>query len=274
MELWQAVLLGLVEGFTEYLPVSSTGHLLLVQRLIGIPEGRSANAFAICIQAGAVAAVLTLYFGRVRQMTRGLAGRDPTGRRLVADVALAFLPAAVVGLALDDWIDEHLLRPWPIVFAWFVGGIAILVVAYKRRGLLPPGGYDLEHLRWPAALAIGAAQCIAMWPGTSRSLATIVAGVLVGMNLVAAVEFSFLLGLVTLFAATAYKALTDGVGMAEEFGFAALAAGFVAALLSAWASVRWMVDYLQRRGLELFGYWRVAIALVAALLLWTRWIAP
>jgi undecaprenyl-diphosphatase len=274
MELWQAVLLGLVEGFTEYLPVSSTGHLLLVQRLLGIPEGRSVNAFLICIQAGAVAAVLTLYFGRVRQLARGLAGRDPVGRRLSIDVALAFLPAAIVGLAFDDWIDEHLFRLWPIIGAWFVGGVAILVVAYKRRGLLPPGGFDLEHLRWHAALAIGVAQCAAMWPGTSRSLATIVAGVLVGMNLVAAVEFSFLLGLVTLFAATAYKATTDGIGMVDEFGYTALAAGFLAALLSAWASVRWMVDYLQRRGLELFGYWRVALALVAAALLGTGWIAP
>jgi undecaprenyl-diphosphatase len=272
MELWQAVLLGLVEGLTEYLPVSSTGHLLLVQRLIGIPEGRSANAFAICIQAGAVAAVLTLYFSRLRQMARGLAGRDPVGRRLSLDVAIAFVPAAVVGLLLDDWIDEHLLRPWPIVLAWFAGGVAILVVAFKRRGLLPPGGFDLEELRWRGALVIGIVQCAAMLPGTSRSLATIVAGVLVGMNLVAAVEFSFLLGLLTLFAATAYKSLTDGVAMLEEFGYVALGAGFLAALLSAWASVRWMVDYLQRRGLELFGWWRIAIALVAAAMLWRGWI--
>ena len=268
MELWQALLLGLIEGLTEYLPVSSTGHLLLAQRALGLDEGRASNAYAICIQAGAVAAVFGLYFERVRQMLRGFLGRDGAGLRLTLNVGIAFVPAAVVGLVFDDWIDAHLLKLWPIVGAWLVGGVAILVVAYARRGLLPPGGFALEQLAWRGALAVGALQCIALWPGTSRSLATIVGGVLVGMNLAAALEFSFLLGLVTLLAATAYKSMSDGALMVHDFGWGAIVVGFVAAFAAAWVSVRWMVAYLNRRGLEVFGYWRVGLALVTAVLIW------
>lgn len=273
MELWQALLLGLVEGFTEYLPVSSTGHLLLTQRALGLESGVVANAYAICIQAGAVAAVLGLYFSRVRQMARGMLGRDAAGLRLSRDVLIAFCPAAVLGLLSDDWIEARLFGLWPVVAAWLVGGVAILVVARARRGLLPPGGFDLEQLASRGAFAIGLMQCVALWPGTSRSLATIVGGVLVGMNLAAAVEFSFLLGLVTLFAATAYKSFGHGPAMVDSFGWGAIAVGFTAAFAAAWISVRWMVAYLNRRGLELFGYWRVGLAALVALAVWRGWLS-
>lgn len=264
MEPWQALILGLVEGLTEYLPVSSTGHLLLVQRLLGLADTEAANAYAICIQAGAVAAVLGLYFRRAKQIARGLLGTDVAGRRLAVALVIAFAPAAVVGPLLDDRIEQHLFGLWPVVAAWFVGGVAILIVAHRRRGLLPPGGFALEELRLVGALVIGLSQCLAMWPGTSRSLVTIVSGVLVGMNLAAAVEFSFLLGVLTLFAATAYKSISHGASMLDDFGVLNLALGFAAAFVSAIVSVRWMVGYLQRRGLELFGYWRVGLALVVA----------
>jgi undecaprenyl-diphosphatase len=262
MELWQALVLGLVEGLTEYLPVSSTGHLLLAERAIGLAGSATTNAYAIVIQAGAVAAVFSLYFRRVVQIARGVLGRDADGRRLAFALLAAFVPAAIIGPLLDDRIEQYLYGLWPVVAAWFVGGVAILVVAYKRRGLLPPGGFDLEVLDLRGAVAIGFAQCLALWPGTSRSLVTIVSGVLVGMNLAAAVEFSFLLGVITLFAATAYKGLSHGSSMLAEFGATNLAIGFAAAFLSAIVSVRWMVGYLHRRGLELFGYWRVALAAV------------
>lgn len=267
MEWWQALILGLVEGLTEYLPVSSTGHLILTERALGMEASASAHAFAICIQAGAVAAVLGLYFRRVRAMVRGVLGADSQGLRTALVVLVAFLPAAVLGLLFDEAIERRLFGLWPVVTAWFVGGVAILVVARMRPARAQGAGLELEALSWRMALCIGLCQSVALWPGTSRSLATIVGGVLVGLRLGAAVEFSFILGLVTLSAATGYKALGHGEAMLESYGWSAIALGFATAFISAWASVRWMVAYLERRGLELFGYWRVALALVVAALL-------
>jgi len=123
-----AAVLGVVEGVTEYLPVSSTGHLIVAQRAMGIPNSDAANAYAICIQAGAILAVLGLYFHHVRAMARGLVGHDDEGRRLGVNLIVAFIPAAIAGLTVDDIIEEHLLHIWPIVAAWFVGGLAILIV--------------------------------------------------------------------------------------------------------------------------------------------------
>ncbi len=271
MDWWQAAILGIVEGVTEYLPVSSTGHLILAQRAMGMANSTEANAYAICIQAGAIAAVLGLYAGRVRQMTRGVLGKDAQGLRMAINIIVAFIPAAVIGLLFDDLIDEYLFGLWPVVGAWFVGGAAILVVARSRKqhGQTPRTGSELDSITWKMALVIGLAQCLAMWPGTSRSLVTIVGGVLVGLSLPAAVEFSFLLGLVTLTAATGYKALGDGEIMLDSYGWMPLVVGFVTALFSAVVAVKWMVAYLNRHGLSIFGYYRVAIAAVVAFLIWS-----
>jgi len=267
MEWWQALILGLVEGLTEYLPVSSTGHLILAERALGLDASASAHAFAICIQAGAVVAVLGLYAARVRAMLRGLVGADGGGLRLALCVLTAFAPAAVVGVLFDEKIEQYLFGLWPVVAAWFVGGAAILLVARLRPARERGAGAELEALNWRLALVIGLCQCLALWPGTSRSLATIVGGVLVGLRLGAAVEFSFLLGLLTLSAATGYKGLSHGAELVNDYGWGALGIGFATAFVSAWASVRWMVGYLERRGLELFGYWRVGLALSVAALL-------
>jgi undecaprenyl-diphosphatase len=272
MEWWQALVLGIVEGLTEYLPVSSTGHLLLVQRLMGIEQSELSDAFAICIQAGAIVAVLGLYFRRVRQMALGALGRDPAGFRLGLAILVAFMPAAVVGLLFEKPIKQYLFGAefglWPVVIAWFVGGVAILAVAWWRRKKgAGTGGAALEALTWKMALIVGVAQCIAMWPGVSRSLVTIVGGVLVGLSLPAAVEFSFLLGVVTLTAATAYDALQHGADMLEEYGPGALVSGFLTAWISAVLAVRWMVAYLNAHGMAIFGYYRVALAVVVAFLL-------
>ena len=281
MELWQALALGLVEGLTEYLPVSSTGHLLVTQRLLGIPASEAANAYAIVIQLGAIVAVLGLYRARVAQMIRGVLGRDAVGARLALALAVAFLPAAVFGLAFDDAIEEHLFGLWPVIGAWALGGIVILVVSPRidrhrdRDPSLPPPdperkrlGGDLTDLKSRAALIIGLMQCLALWPGFSRSLAAILGGLLVGLSLAAAVEFAFLLGLVTLGAATAYKLLDSHEALTAAYGPLELGAGFLVAWLSAVVAVRWMVAWLNRRGLSIFGWWRLgAAALVATLLL-------
>ena len=272
----QAFILGIVEGLTEYLPVSSTGHLLLAQRLMGIESTTASDAFAICIQAGAIVAVLGLYRARVAQMAMGLLGRDKTGRSLFINLVSAFIPAAVLGLLLEKPIKKYLFGGdawgmWPIVAAWFVGGLAILAVSLsrKRRGASPATGLDLNQLTIKMALIVGFAQCIAMWPGVSRSLITIVSGVLVGLSLPAAVELSFLLGVITLTAATAYDALKHGSEMLETYGIVPLLIGFGAAWLSAVLAVKWMVGYLKSHGMEIFGWYRVVLAIaVAAWLLW------
>ncbi len=262
-----AIILGIVEGVTEYLPVSSTGHLIVTQRLLGIGMGdekQVADAFAICIQAGAIVAVLGLYFSRVLQMAKGLVGRDPVGTRLVIAMICGFLPAAVIGLTFNDWIKAHLFGLWPVVIAWIVGGIAILVVCRVRNRSEKERktGLDLADITWKMALFIGLLQCVAMWPGTSRSLMTIVAGVLAGLTLRSAVEFSFLLGVLTLGAATAKDGLDSGALMLEHFGATNLVLGFVFAFLSAALAVKWMVGYLNRHGMEIFGYYRIAAGLV------------
>lgn len=263
MDWWQALLIGLVEGLTEYLPVSSTGHILLTQRLIGIPyetaaDQTAANAFAICVQAGAILAVLGLYRERVGRILKGLAGKDDEGRKLGFNVLFAFLPAAVLGTLFDDKIEEHLFGLGPIVWAWLIGGIGILLVARFKGG--GREGRTLLELGVKGALIIGFAQCIAMWPGTSRSLMTIVGGLLVGLEIAAAVEFSFLLGLVTLSAATAYKGLQHGPVMLEQYGAVSLLLGFLASWIAAVLSVKWMVSWLKSRGLSIFGWYRVALA--------------
>ena len=268
MEAWQATLLGLVEGLTEYLPVSSTGHLLIVQRALGIESSDASNAFAICVQAGAIVAVLGLYFARVRSMALRLLGRDAEGRRLLITILAGFAPAAVLGLLFNDWIEAHLFGWQPVAFALFAGGVGILLAERfrRRRRESKGGGVELDQLTWRMALLIGLFQCVAMWPGTSRSLMTIVGGLLVGLRLRAAVEFSFLLGVVTLLAATGYSALKDGEVMLEAYGWSPIAIGFLTAWVAAVLSVKWMVGYLNRHGLGVFAWYRVALALIVTAL--------
>ncbi len=267
MSVSQAALLGVVEGVTEYLPVSSTGHLTVVQDFLGLwatPEEKNASdAYAICIQAGAILAVLLIYRQRLKGMVRGLVGRNPEGLRLAGSLVVAFIPAAFFGLFLEGRIKHYLYGIWPVAAAWLVGGIFILAVLSRRRA---QEGKDLEGLTWQAALLVGCAQVMALWPGVSRSLATIAAGLFVGLTLSAAVEFSFLLGLLTLGAATIYEALKLGPEIVHTFGWLSPLVGLVAAALAAFVAVRWMVEYLRTRSLAIFGWYRIGIALVVAVL--------
>jgi undecaprenyl-diphosphatase len=273
MHWWQAIILGIVEGVSEFLPISSTGHLILAQRGLGISNDDAARSYSVCIQAGAILAVLAIYMPRVREMWRGVTERDAAGRRLIARIVVAFVPAAVVGLLLEKTIDRYLFGLWPVVASWFAGGVAILAVARLRRApthggpaapAAPAAIDDIDQIDWKIALAIGCWQCLALWPGTSRSLVTIAGGVLAGLTLSAAVEFSLLLGVVTLLAATAHKASHGGRAMLDEYGLFPALLGCLVAGVAAWISVRWMVDYLKSHGMALFGWYRVLLALAVA----------
>ncbi|MDX1679801.1 MAG: undecaprenyl-diphosphate phosphatase [Akkermansiaceae bacterium] len=286
MEAWQAFVLGIIEGITEYLPISSTGHLLVAQHLMGIgtdnpTDKAAADAFAICIQGGAILAVTGLYWKHVLQMMRGVLGKDAQGLKLAMNILVGFLPAAVIGLLFNDWIEEKLFGMWPIIFAWVVGGVLILVFsmrAHRRGQAEQKAGIDLVDMTWKMALLIGLLQCVAMWPGTSRSLMTIAGGLLVGLSVRSAIEFSFLLGVLTLTAATVKKALWKVPGieseydvwfggaklMWESYGTVSLVIGVVSATVSAVIAVKWLVSYLQRHGMRPFGYYRIAIGIVMA----------
>ncbi|MDE0805041.1 MAG: undecaprenyl-diphosphate phosphatase [Acidimicrobiales bacterium] len=260
-----AIVLGLVEGLTEFLPISSTGHLLVAQRVLGLGGTEDADmaldTYAICIQAGAIAAVLVLYRQRIAQLVQGLGGRSEDGRRLLIALVAAFIPAAAIGVALSDPIRSALFGVGPVAGAWIVGGLAILWVT--RKPWSNGGTATLEELTVRHALIIGLAQALALWPGVSRSLVTILAGLALGYTMRAAVEFSFLLGLVTLTAATAYEGVRSGGQLVDTFGVATPLLGLAVAFVSAVLAVRWMVSWLQSRGLAVFGWYRIAIGVVA-----------
>jgi undecaprenyl-diphosphatase len=282
MQPWQAFILGVIEGITEYLPVSSTGHLLVAQHLMGIGtdsahEKAAADTFAICIQGGAILAVLGIYMKRVMQMLRGVLGQDPEGLKLALMLIVGFLPAAVIGLLFNDKIEEKLFGMWPVVVAWVVGGAMILATGWWRKRNPHAGdGKELIEMSLKMALMVGLLQCVAMWPGTSRSLMTIVGGLIVGLSIKSAVEYSFLLGVLTLTAATAKKALWKVEGLGDQYNVwfggtklltdtytpLALAVGIFAAAVFAAIAVKWLVSYLQSHGLAIFGWYRIALGLL------------
>lgn len=284
MTWWQALILGIVEGLTEYIPVSSTGHLVLTAWLLGLDETKAswdaANTFNIVVQSGAILAVVGLYWSRIRQMVQGVLGRNAAGRRLAINLAVAFAPAAIVGPILSERIEEHLFQPWPIVGALFVGAWLMLAVAASRKlSHTETVGAEIDQINWRMALLIGTGQCIAMWPGTSRSMITIVAALMLGLRPRAAAEFSFLLGLPTLTAATVYKLVFDGPEMLASMthggqsAVAVVAVGLIASTVSAALAIKWFVGFLNRRGIAPFGWYRLALATLLSILILLNWVS-
>ncbi|MSR40464.1 MAG: undecaprenyl-diphosphate phosphatase [Phycisphaerales bacterium] len=281
MTILDAIVLGLVEGITEYLPVSSTGHLILATWLLGLREDKarlaSIDAFNIIIQGGAILAVLLLYRARVAQMLRGILGLDRAGLQLFGKICIAFLPAAVFGKLFDDAIEAKLFHPVPVLMMLGGGGILLLLIGKWMRSLVSREegeSEDFVQLSYRAALCIGLFQCVAMVPGTSRSLMAILGGLLCGLSPRRSAEFSFLLGLPTLGAACLYKlmqASNDAGGFtpfADSIGGPVpMLVGIAVATVSAALAVRWLVSLLSRGGLEIFGIWRIAVAVILGALL-------
>ena len=271
-----AVVLGVVEGVTEYLPVSSTGHLLLAAEALGLTgteeQKAAADAYVIVIQFGAILAVLVLYWRRVWSMLRGLAGRDPAGRRLALALIASVIPAVLIGVLGEQLLKDYLFHLWPITAAWLVGGVVILAVVRsdRRAGRDSNQGDALEELTARKAFVVGVLQCVAMWPGVSRSLITILGGRLVGLSTQAAVEYSFLLGLVTLTGASVYETAKEGATIVDTLGVVAPLVGIVAAFVAAALSIKWMVGYLNRHSLAIFGWYRIGLAFVVAALILTK----
>jgi undecaprenyl-diphosphatase len=255
----EALLLGLVEGLSEFLPISSTGHLLLFQRALEIPQGEAADAWAICVQAGAILAVLTLFPARCASLWKGALGKDEEGRALLLRLVIAFLPVAVLGLLFKDAIEEHLMGLGSIAWAWLVGGILILLLGKRLHP--SAGGSGLETLSLSGALGIGLLQCAGLLPGTSRSLATIIGGVLVGLSVAASIEFSFLLGLAVLLAASVYKLYDAYDALFASYSAGVMISGVIAAYFSAAFAMRGLLEWVKGRGLGAFGWYRIALGL-------------
>jgi undecaprenyl-diphosphatase len=262
--LLDAAVLGLVEGLTEYLPVSSTGHLILVDSWLGL-SGDAIKDFDVVIQTGAILAVLGLYRGRVAQILRGLLGRDAAGLRLLRNLVVAFVPAAIFGALFESSIKAQLFHPRPVAAALAVGGLVMIVLDLALRPRRERDGLPIGALGVRGALLIGVCQCAALWPGTSRSLATILAGLAVGLTPVAAAEFSFLLALPTLGAATVFELVQHGPRLMQGVGPEALVVGLVVAAVSAALAVKGFVAWLVRHGLVPFGVYRIVLA---AVVLW------
>jgi undecaprenyl-diphosphatase len=291
-----AILLGVIEGVTEYLPVSSTGHLIIANHFLGLesetplvgrdgqplwykkpskrhPAGEpltvalAAKTYSLVIQFGAIAAVAVLYWSALWSMVRGLVGRDEAGRKLLINVIIAFIPAAVVGLLLSDRIDQLLGSVGAVIIAQVAGALLMFWAEAwrRRRDAKQPEGHALSDLTAKSAAGIGALQCLALWPGTSRSMTTIVGGYLVGLDPRRAAEFSFILGFVTLSAATLYKSLKSGAAMIQVFGWSHVLLGCVVATVVAVICVRFLVRWLTRHGLGIFAWYRIAVAVALAL---------
>lgn len=224
----------------------------------------AADAYAIIIQFGAILAVVILYWKRLVTILMGVLGKDPNGLRLLRNLILAFLPAAFFGLLLDDWIESALFGILPVVTALVAGALLMLAVErwHRRHRSNTTAGPDLHELNARQCLTVGLLQCIAMWPGTSRSMMTIVGGYLIGLSPVRAAEFSFLLGLVTLSAASAYKALSVGPLIIQTVPLGPLLLGIIVAAISAALAVKWLVSFLTRHGLSLFAWYRLGLALM------------
>ncbi len=282
-----AALLGLVEGVTEYLPVSSTGHLILAGHMLG-QTGEAVDSFDIVIQLGAILAVLVHYRRLLADRTAGLFRRERASMQLLLALVLGFAPTAIAGLLLRKKIKALLFGPGPVAAALVVGGIVMIAIELLRaRTSVKPtatshdGGYrdaaspdgavaggglvGLEHVTPLRALLIGLGQCVSMWPGSSRSMCTIVAGQLTGLSTATAAQFSFLLGLPTLGAATVYEAYKSHEVLGEIGGLN-IAIGLVVSFVVAWAVIAAFLAYLKRRGLVPFGIYRIILGLVVFVL--------
>lgn len=260
-----AALLGVVEGLTEYLPVSSTGHLLLVSKLLG-DDGEGAFAYDVVIQLGAILAVVVHYRKLLGERALGLVSRKPESVSLLVALICGFAPTAVVGLLARKTIKRLLTGPAPVAGALIVGGLLMIVVELLRKRSSAKGLDGLEHVTPKRAVLIGLGQCVAMWPGSSRSMCTIVTGQLTGLSTATAAEFSFLLGLPTLGAATVYEAIKSRHELAH-IGVLNVVIGLVVSFFVAWGVIAAFLAYLRKRGLTPFGVYRVILGVLVLVFL-------
>jgi undecaprenyl-diphosphatase len=256
-DLIKAIVLGVVEGLTEFLPVSSTGHLLLVEHFFGFDDEDFGKSFAVLIQLGAILALLSIYFMRLWNIAVALP-RDPAARRFVLGVLIAFLPAAVVGALAYGFIKSVLFNVWIVCIMLILGGFILMWI---DRLDLRPRYHDATRFSLPMYLGIGFAQCVSMVPGVSRAGATIVAAMLFGADRRSAAEFSFYLAMPTMVGAFTYALYKNWHQMGGS-NTVLIAAGFVTSFVAGWIVVKTFLDYVSRHGFALFAWWRIVLGAV------------
>ena len=261
----QAVVLGIVEGLTEFLPISSTGHLIIASEAVGFAETPGADTFVVAIQAGAILAVCWYYRRRICSILRGFF-TDRKERRLAVNTVVAFLPAALIGVLVAGAIKQYLFNPITVAAALVVGGFIILWVESRvRDGVRPARVETMDDMSWKDALLVGFMQCFAMIPGTSRSGATIIGGMVIGLSRKAATEFSFFLSIPTIFGATAYDLWKswDSLALDNASGFVlGTAVSFVSALLV----VHWLLRFVSGHDFRGFGWYRILFGILILVL--------
>jgi undecaprenyl-diphosphatase len=254
---WKAIILGIVEGLTEFLPISSTGHLILVGDLLKFNDERG-KVFDIVIQFAAILAVCWEYRAKLGSIFKGLANKEEVAQRFTLNLAIAFMPLAVLGLAFDKAIKAHLFAPVPVALAFIIGGLIILW-AEKRQHTVTIASVD--DMRWQDALKMGCAQALALIPGTSRSGSTIIGGLFFGLSRKAATEFSFFLAIPTMTAATTYQLYKHRELLHAHDGSLFLV-GSIASFISAFIAVRGLLRYISRHDFTIFAWYRIAFGLI------------
>ncbi len=274
----RALVTGTVEGVTEYLPVSSTGHMIISDRLLGVPndphitvagltdrKGRAvsleriADDYIVIIQIGAILAVFVAFFSRISTLLLGLCRGDRRSIDLAMAIVVAFIPAAVLGFLFKDAITAYLFSVEVVAGALLGGGLVILIAEHVLPKSKAVSADEVAWISWRSALIVGLCQCFALIPGTSRSLATILGGRMAGLSHGAATEFSFLVGLLTLSAASIYKMWALGPALTQVYPAGPASVGLLVAAVTAFVSVKWLVGYVARNGLGVFAWYRIAL---------------
>ena len=262
----KALIMGVVEGLTEFLPISSTGHLILAGDLLGLHSEKT-KVFEMVIQTGAMLAVVWEYRQKFLGVALGFA-TDPRARRFVYNLILAFLPAAILGLAFAKAIKAHLFHAVPVAIAFIVGALVILFVERRQR---PVTVQSVDDMTWKDALKVGIAQAFALIPGTSRSGATIIGGMLFGLSRRAATEFSFFLAVPTLVAAGMYD-LYKHRGLFDSHDIGMFAVGFAVSFVSAFLCIRWLLRFIATHDFTLFAWYRLAFGLIVLATAYFGWV--
>lgn len=263
MTLWdliQAIILGVVEGLTEFLPISSTGHLIIVSNWLGFQDKSGANTFVVAIQAGAILAVCWYYRQLIGKLLVGM-WHPGAERRLVINTLIAFLPAALIGVLIAHLIESWLFNVGTVATMLILGGVILLWI--EKRPSTKPRTMTMQDMTWKQALGVGVAQCFAMIPGTSRSGSTIVGGLLLGLSRQVATEFSFFLGIPTILGATVYDLWRNRDSLLSgEMNLSLLIVGLVVSFISALIVVKWLIGYVSRHDYQPFGWYRIVFGVV------------
>lgn len=270
--IFKAIVIAIVEGVTEFIPVSSTGHMILAGDIIGFPENEFTRMFNVVIQLGAILAIVVLYWNKLFTMAKSFFKGEKKGLNFGIALIIGVLPAAVLGFLFEDFIDAYLFKPLPVIVGLFVGALLLIFVEGKYRG--KSSVHEVENITKMQALKIGFFQCLAMWPGMSRSSSTIMGGWVNGLDSKVASEYSFFLAIPVMIGASLIKMIK----FQSDVGFSSLGStewvsfglGFVVAFLVALVCVKGFIGYIQRKPMKVFAYYRIAISAIFAVLLLTN----